>query len=170
MSSCIPIQMTPVNPHIMLNNRSPLPRTHDPRNRNINAHRITGSIAQQIHIRAPELLRHCEPGHTAIVAHLEVLIGRLLDVVGHSSLHEARRDGVDADAVLGSLHSECVRYVAHSGLSAAIGCRRRGAIWAVGCHGCGKDDQAFDAECNEFAGRDLGVGEGAEDLGEDVNI
>ena len=122
MSSCIPIQMTPVNPHIMLNNRSPLPRTHDPRNWNISAHRITGSIAQQIHIRAPELLRHCEPGHTAIVAHLEVLIERLLDVVGHSGLHEARRDEVDADAVLGPLHSECVRHVAHSGLGAAIGC------------------------------------------------
>lgn len=109
MSSCIPIQMTPVNPHKMLNNRSPLPRTHNPRNRNINAHRITSSIAQQIHIRAPELLRHCEPGHTAIVAHLEVPIGRLLDVVGYSGLHGARRDGVDPDAVLGpSMANVCV--------------------------------------------------------------
>jgi len=136
--------MTPVNPHKMLNNRSPLPHTHNPRNRNINARRITSSIAQQIHIRAPELLRHCEPGHTAIVAHLEVLIGRLLDIVGHSGLHEARRDGVDADAVLGPLHGECVRHVAYSGLGAAIECGRRGAIWVVGCHGCGEDDEAFE--------------------------
>ena len=72
--------------------------------------------------------------------------------------------------MLGPLHGECVRHIAHSGLGAAIGCGRRGAIWAVGCRRCGEDNQAFDAECNEFAGRDLGAGEGAEDLGEDVNI
>ena len=72
--------------------------------------------------------------------------------------------------MLGPLHGEYVRHVAHSGLGAAIGRGRRGAIWGVGCHGCGEDDEAFDAECDEFAGRDLDAGEGAKDLGEDANI
>lgn len=152
-------------------------------NRDIDTRRVTRSIAQQVHVGAAQLLHLGQARHAAVVLELLVPVGLLGHPVGHGRVDEARRHRVDADAVLGPLHGQRVRHVAHSGLGGAVGGggdalwrSQSGGVWrgkgdegdylvgTVGGHGCGEDDGTLDAELDEGTGGYSGAVEGSEKL------
>lgn len=69
---------------------------------------VAGSVAQQVHIGASDLLDLSQSGDTSVVLELLLPIGLLWNPVGHCGLNETWADRVDADAVLGPFVGESV--------------------------------------------------------------
>ena len=136
----------------------------NPIDRNVNAGRITARIAQQIHIRAPELLDLGQAGHAPVVLELLRPVRLPRHPVRHGRVDEPGRDAVDADAVRGPLHRERVGHVADAGLGGAVGGRGDALVGPVGGHAGGEDDGARDIEADEGARGDSRGVERAEHL------
>lgn len=141
-----------------------LPSANNSSYRYVNPCSVTRQIAQEVNISSTKLLWQRKSRHTSIVLHLEIPIWRGLHIVGHRRPHKARRDRVHSDTMFGPLHGQCVRHISDSCLGTAIRSAWSGTVRPVRCHGCGKDNAAFDAEGDELACSNLGTGIGPENL------
>ncbi|KAJ0158058.1 hypothetical protein CTA2_12395 [Colletotrichum tanaceti] len=160
-----PLPMIPSPPLNPFSKSYPvLPSANDTGDGNVDAGGVAGAVRQEVDVGAAELLGVREAGHAAVVLHLEVPVGGLVDEVGHGGPDEARGDGVDADAVLGPLHGQRVRHVPDGALGGPVGGRGRGAVGAVRGHGGGEDDGPLDAQLDEAAGHRRRAEVGAEDV------
>jgi hypothetical protein len=66
-----------------------LPGTHYTSDRDINTGCIARTVRQEIDVCASQLSGVCQPRHAAIVLHLQVPVGGLLDVVRHLGAHKS---------------------------------------------------------------------------------